>query len=114
MLRREVRKYLYDIKLACELLQQFTAAKTLAEYQHDALLRSGVERQLGIVGEALSQAIRLEPGIAARISSTSDIIGFRNRIIHAYADLSAGLVWNILQTDLPALLREVEALLAVP
>ncbi len=31
MLRREIRKYLFDIAQACELLERFTAEKTLAD-----------------------------------------------------------------------------------
>jgi len=112
MLRREIRKYLYDMKLACELLEQFTVGKTLADYKQDPMLRSAVERQFSIIGEALSQALRLDSGLAPRITSTADIIAFRNRLIHGYTDVSEGLVWNILQTDLPALRLEVEALLA--
>jgi len=77
MLRREIRKYLYDIKLACELLEQFTVGKTLADYKQDPMLRSAVERQFSILGEALSQALRLDSGLAQRITSTADIIAVR-------------------------------------
>jgi len=50
----EVKKYLFDVWQACELLAQFAAGKTLIDYQGDALLRSGIERQFEIVGEALN------------------------------------------------------------
>ena len=45
MLRREIRKYLFDIAQAGELLARFTAGKALADYQRDPMLRSAVERQ---------------------------------------------------------------------
>jgi uncharacterized protein with HEPN domain len=53
MLPLEIRKYLFDIVQACDLLTQFTKGKTFTDYSADALLRSAVERQLGLIGEAL-------------------------------------------------------------
>jgi uncharacterized protein with HEPN domain len=61
MARLDLCKYLFDILQACNLLVDFTASKRFADYRNDALLRSGVERQFEIIGEALSQALRLEP-----------------------------------------------------
>jgi len=55
----EVLKYLFDIVEACKMLEQFTAGKVFGDYQADPMLRSAVERQFEIVGEALNQAIRL-------------------------------------------------------
>ena len=112
MLRREIRKYLFDIAQAGELLARFTAGKALADYQRDPMLRSAVERQFEIIGEALRQALQTEPTLAQRITATAKIIAFRNRLIHAYANVSEGVVWGILETDLPLLIREVKALLA--
>jgi uncharacterized protein with HEPN domain len=52
----ETRKFLYDVCQACEGLLEFTKGKNLEDYKAELLLRSGVERQLMIIGEALSQA----------------------------------------------------------
>ena len=60
-MRREVLKYLFDIKEACKLLVDFTRGKEFSDYQRDPLLRSAVERQFGIIGEALKQAIEVDP-----------------------------------------------------
>ena len=57
----EIRKYLFDMWQACELLAQSSCGKTLNDYCSDALLRSAIERQFEIIGEALSQAIKLAP-----------------------------------------------------
>jgi uncharacterized protein with HEPN domain len=84
----EIRKYLFDIWQACELLAQFFTGKTLNDYQGDALLRSAIERQFEIVGEALNQAIKLNPELANQVSDSGRIIAFRNRLIHAYAAVS--------------------------
>ncbi len=82
----EIRKYLFDIAQACELLAQFIAGKALADYAAEPLLRSAVERQF-------------------------EIIAFRNRLIHAYASIADEVVWGVLETNLPTLRRELDALL---
>ena len=113
MLPRELRKYLFDIPQACELLTQFTAGKSFADYGADSLLRSAVERQFEIIGEALKQALSLNPSLSSQISNTQRIIAFRNRLIHGYASVSDELVWGIVEANLPALCRELKALLEV-
>jgi uncharacterized protein with HEPN domain len=51
---------------------------------------------------------------AARISEYERIIAFRNILIHGYAEIDNRIVWDVLQTKLPKLLKEVEALLEDP
>ena len=111
MPRLEIGKYLFDIQQACDFLLQFTHNKSLADYSADPLLRSAVERQFEIVGEALNQLLRVEPTYASRISDARRIIAFRNRLIHGYDSLADDIVWGVLETNLPVLRREVAALL---
>jgi len=54
-MRPEVAKLLQDVDQAATLLEDFTRGKSFADYQSDALLRAGVERQFIIIGEALMQ-----------------------------------------------------------
>jgi len=39
MLPHEIRKYFFDIAASCDLIAQFTAGKSLADYRSDPLLR---------------------------------------------------------------------------
>ena len=39
------------------------------------------------------------------------IVAFRNQLIHGYATVNVGTVWNIAQNALPTLLDAVQALL---
>ena len=110
-MRLETQKYLYDIKSAADLLATFIASKSFVEYQNEALLRAGVERQFEIIGEALAQLSRSDENTAERISQYRRIIAFRNILIHGYADIDDRLVWDIAETSLPALRREVADLL---
>jgi uncharacterized protein with HEPN domain len=110
-MRLEARKYLHDIQQAAILLEQFTAGKQLADYLREAMLRAAVEREFEIIGEALAQLTKLDPGLATRISQHRTIIDFRNILIHGYAEVDDRLVWDVLETKLPPLRREVDALL---
>ena len=110
-MRSEAKRYLYDIQQAATLLDEFTGGKGYADYEADAMLRAAVERQFEIIGEALVQLARLDEELAARITEHRRIIAFRNVLIHGYAQVDDSVVWDIVQTRLSALRREVAALL---
>jgi uncharacterized protein with HEPN domain len=110
-MRLEAKKYLFDIQQAAGLLTEFTSGKTFADYSRDAMLRAAVEREFEIMGEALAQLARLDEEIAGQITAYRRIIAFRNILIHGYADVDDRLVWDVVETNLPVLFRETNALL---
>ena len=63
------------------------AGRDFAEFDTDIMLRSAVERQFEIIGEALGTLARVDATIAARIPEFRDIVAFRNILIHGYAIL---------------------------
>lgn len=110
-MRLEARKYLYDIQRATHQLAEFTSGKTFANYESDALLRSAVERQFEIIGEAVANLARVDEGAASLITHHQRIIAFRNILIHGYADVDDRLVWDVVERNLPILSQEVDDLL---
>ncbi len=110
-MRPESKKYLYDMRQAALLLLEFSKGKTFEDYIQDVMLRSAVERQFEVLGEALSQLSRLDPDVAGRIPERRRIIAFRNVLVHGYASVDDRIVWGVLKRDLPDLLRQVEELL---
>ena len=60
-------KYLVDAANACHAITEFVEGKSLSQYKRDRLLRSAVERQLEILGEALSRLDNLAPNIVRTI-----------------------------------------------
>jgi uncharacterized protein with HEPN domain len=113
-MQRESKKFLFDIVTACRRIAFFTAGKTLDDYRADDLLKSAVERQFEIVGEALSQLYKIDVDTARTIPDYQRIIAFRNILIHGYATIHDHAVWGVIEGDLPKLLDCVDSLLASP
>ncbi|MGB3310078.1 MAG: HepT-like ribonuclease domain-containing protein [Nodosilinea sp.] len=107
----EVQRYLYDIQVAGKLIQSFIAAQTFDSYRADDMLRSAVERQFITIGEALNQAIRRSPDLEGQIAEARKIVDFRNLLTHSYGAVSDAVVWDIIQTSLPRLISNVDALM---
>lgn len=110
-MRLEAKKYLEDMRQAAVRIREFTEGKTWEDYAGDALLRAGVERQFEIIGEALQQLSKIEPGLVSTIADSKRIIAFRNILIHGYAVVDDRVVWDVVQQNLPALHRQVEQIL---
>ncbi|MBN2511861.1 MAG: DUF86 domain-containing protein [Sedimentisphaerales bacterium] len=111
MSRREPGKYLYDILNGCEFLLEFTRGKTVEDYKRDRAFRSALERELQIIGEAMLQLDHIAPQIADKISDYRNIIGFRHVLVHGYDNLDPITVWNVVETKLSVLHRQVKVLL---
>jgi uncharacterized protein with HEPN domain len=94
----DVRQCLFDIQQGCHLLGVFTAGKTFTDYSSDPLLRSAIERQFEIIGEALNQMLKLEKQLISRVSDCQRIIAFRNRLIPGYVIVSNQMLWDIIET----------------
>ena len=107
----EARKRLLDVVTACEAIAEFVAGKDFAAYEADRLLRSGVERQFEIIGEALNKAGSAEPSLATQIPDFHRIIGLRNRLIHGYDNVDDEILWDVVQSKLAPLQAQVSAVL---
>ena len=110
-MRRDPRVCLEDMRQAAERILQFAAGRTLEEYGRDSLLRSAVERQFEIIGEALNRIRRTDPTTAAHVPEHDDIIAFRNLLIHGYDVIDHARVWQVIENDLPRLQEQVQKLL---
>ena len=75
------------------------------------MLRSAVERQFEIIGEALTKLAKADQETAALISEHRRIIAFRNILIHGYAQIDDRLVWGVVESKLPTLSQEMKKLL---
>jgi len=100
------RKYLADVAQAIELINQFVeSAENFSDYSSDLKTQSAVERQLGIIGEAINKFDAIHPEIS--LENARKIVGFRNRIIHAYDSVDNSIIWVIVKRHLEPLYQEV-------
>ncbi len=103
------RKYLSDILLAIELIESFTnEISSYNLYSNDLKTQSAVERQLGIIGEAISKFEKLFPEIT--LDNARKVVGLRNRLIHSYDSIDSSIIWAIIKNHLTPLKEEVQRL----
>ena len=105
-------KLLADISDAAAFILESTRGKTLEDYRRDRQMRQAVERNFEIIGEAVNRLTRTDPTTAARISSTTQILAFRNVLIHGYDLINDKEVWQVITSSLSKLHAEIQALLA--
>ena len=110
-MRRDPRAYLWDAREAIEAIEVFTRGRSGEDFRQDLLLRSAVERQFEIVGEALSQLARNDQSVAGQVPDLGQIVAFRNILIHGYATVDSDRVWRVVHESLPGLRDAVNRLL---
>ena len=110
-MRRNPKAYLWDAREAARTIADFIDGVDEATYLGSPLLRSGVERQLEILGEALNQLEKAAPAIAARVPDLRSAVDLRNVLIHGYAKLNQRIIWATAQEDVPRLRAALEEIL---
>ena len=111
-LKRDPKSLLWDAREAAEAIGAMTVGKAFADFDRDIMLRSAVERQFEIIGEALARLARVDIATAELIPDLRDIIAFRNILIHGYAVIDRRRVWRVVEDDLPRLRTTLNELLA--
>ena len=104
----------FDMQHAALGIASFVDGKTLDDLTNDLLLRSAVERQFEIIGEAMTRLRKLEPEMAERVTEYQGIVSFRNVLIHGYDTDDTKITRRNIQEKLPILLKELDDLLKVP
>ena len=102
--------YLLDILLAARKAIGFVKGMTWAEFAQSELHQSALVRPLEIIGEA-ARRISAETQQSHPEIPWQQMIGMRNRLIHAYFDVNLDVVWKTVTRDLPSLKTELEKIL---
>jgi len=109
-MKRDLILFIEDIKQSIENIEEFSKGLTEDKYLNSKLQRRAIERELGIIGEAVKNlplSFREKyPSIPWR-----DIAGFRNILSHVYFGLIDDRVWKIIKNELPNLKKEINKIL---
>ncbi len=110
--RRRIPKLLMDIESIIDELEKIIQHhnRDFHDFSANFISVRAVERDLMIIGEAVSQIKKLDKELP--ITSADQIIGLRNLIVHAYDSIDPAALWRILIKDLPLLKAEVKTLKA--
>lgn len=106
-----IKAWLFDILKAILEIESFfeDRDKLFVDYQKDIRTKRAVERNIEIIGEALSRILKNDGTI--EISNSRKIVDTRNRIIHGYDSVSDDVIWGLLINHLPLLKTEVKTIL---
>lgn len=82
-------------------------SKTRADYDADEVLRMGLTHFVQVIGEA-ARKVSEEFQAAHPEIPWRQIIGMRHRIVHDYMSVDEDVLWEVVKSDLPALLPQLE------
>lgn len=85
----------------------FVAGRSRSDIDSDDKLSLALVRLVEIIGEAAS---RVTAGVQNRHAGIEwrDILGTRNRLIHAYEAVNLDILWQIVSVDLPSLIAKLQ------
>jgi uncharacterized protein with HEPN domain len=107
-LPRKIEQRIDDIIRSCEKILQFTTGMTREQLFQQELVMDAVLRNVEIIGEATKH---LPNDVRARMPGIEwkKIAGMRDWISHVYYRVDDEIVWNAVETEVPELLRALQA-----
>jgi len=106
----QAQSYLWDMREAAREITGFMRGIKFHEFEKNKMLRSAVERQLLIIGEA---AVHISPQYRNQRPEIAwiNLIGFRNVLAHEYGETLLNRVWLAATVSVPELLAGLVKLL---
>lgn len=104
--------YLDHMRQAISDAQSFIEGMAQADFMQDKRTQQAVVMSLIVLGEAATKVMDQYPAVAEQHKQIPwrSMRGMRNRIAHGYFDINLEVVWDTVQTALPALKSQLDAL----
>lgn len=102
--------YLFHIRDAIALIDEWSKDRTLEDFRADKKLQSAIIRQLEIIGEA-ARNVSAELKVQTPEIPWRPITDTRNTLIHAYFTVDEKKVWDMVERDIPELKKQILLLL---
>ena len=99
--------YLLDMLLAARKAARFARGLSYERFIQSDLHQNAIFKVLEIIGEAASRISEATREAHSGIP-WPNVVGLRNRIVHAYFEIDLDVIWNIVTDDVPALIAELE------
>ncbi len=106
---REWRHYVADMIGFCERVLAYTRGLDQQAFIADRRAYDATLRNLELIGEAGSH-VPEEVRDAYPAIPWREVVALRNRLIHAYLGIDDDVLWDIIKTDVPLLLDELQVL----
>jgi len=108
---RDWRLHVRDIREACHRIARYVEGLDFEHFEQDQKTVDAVLRNLEVIGEAAKHVpneIREQhAGLPWR-----KIAALRDVVIHEYFGVDLDVIWDVVQSRMPTLLREADAILA--
>ena len=104
-MKKEPEVFIEHILESIELIENYTANKTISDFIESVQLQDSIIRRIEIIGEAVKN-------LPAEVKSNypdvpwKNIAGMRDVLIHKYFGIDLELTWQVVQKDIPDLKRE--------
>lgn len=85
----------------------FATGRKRDDLNRDRMLVNALLRSIEVIGEAASR-VGAETRTRYPAIPWLQVVGMRNRLIHAYFDVDLDRVWDTVSCDLPALIDELK------
>ena len=95
---------------ACRDIQQHSAGLTQPQFLTSKVVYQAVLWNLAVLGEAANQLP--DSTVETQLDIPwGAIVGMRHRLIHGYGSIDPLIVWDVVQSAIPTLIPQLEALL---
>lgn len=101
--------YIEHILEGIKKIEEYVAKITKEKFMKKALIQDAVIRQIEIIGEA-SKLISDETKSKSPKTPWKDIVGMRDKLIHAYFGVDLDAVWKTVKKDIPSLKKDIKKL----
>ncbi|HEY5236662.1 MAG TPA: DUF86 domain-containing protein [Rhabdochlamydiaceae bacterium] len=92
---------------SAEAILIFLKGKKRTSLNTNRMLSSAVIREFEILGEAAGKVSKRTQKQFPKLP-WKQLVGMRNRLIHAYFDVSYDIVWKTVKDHLPGFIRQLE------
>jgi uncharacterized protein with HEPN domain len=108
-----IKKSLFDIHSSIQAIYLHLGEKRdFFEYQNNLTIKRAVERELEIIGEAVSRILKESPDF--QLKNSRKIVDLRNFIIHGYDAIDDETIWGVVIKHIPALEKEISEIMSKP